>query len=400
MADNADQVPSTPVAIVGGGLVGMALALSLAQRGIASVLLEAGAIAVDQHEHFDDRTLVVNPASWQFWQDLGSWSQLATHATPIHHVHVSNQGQFGVVHFNHDELQVPQLGHVVAAKTLAQVLWQQVQAQPLIDYRQPAKLIDFSLQGNGVTLQIDCGDSQQTVQAQLMVAADGVQSNIRQQLQLATAVKSYERTAIICNVQTDQGHQHRAFERLTREGPMALLPFADRFGFVWSMNNQQADDLMAADDRTFMAQAQHNFGHRAGRFQTIGRRSRYPLYQIKVPKQHAKRVVLMGNAAHAVSPVSAQGLNLAVRGISRLSTVLGEHHRQGGDLGADAVLQAYQQLSESDQQRTLNYTDDLMTWFQIDEPLVNALRSLGLVAINASLSLKRKLFETAGGLRA
>ncbi|WP_223787906.1 FAD-dependent monooxygenase [Marinicella meishanensis] len=400
MADPAESMTTTPVAIVGGGLVGMALALSLAQRGIASLLLEAAAVDADPSEHFDDRTLVVNPAAWQFWQELGIWSLLDSQATPIHHVHVSNQGQFGVVHFNHDELQVPQLGHVVAAKTLAHELWQQVQQQPLIDCRQPAQLTDFQVQNDGVELQFDANGQGHTLQAQLLVAADGVQSAIRQQLQLATDIKSYERTAIICNVQTDQGHQHRAFERLTREGPMALLPFNNRFGFVWSMNNDQADAMMAADDATFMAQAQQGFGYRAGQFQTIGRRSRYPLYRIKVPKQHAQRVVLMGNAAHAVSPVSAQGLNLAVRGIKRLAAVLAEHHQQGNDLGAEAALQAYQQASERDQQRTLNYTDDLMTWFQIDEPLVNTIRSMGLVAINASLPLKRKLFETAGGLRA
>ncbi len=394
---NSDLI--TDVAIVGGGLVGMALALSLAQHKIKSVLLEAAEIPDNEQASFDDRTLVINPAAQNFWQSLNVWSEVEPLATAIDHVHVSNQGRFGVVNFSKEEMQVPQLGHVVAAKSLASLLLSKVRSEPLIEYLQPATLTTFEQQQSAINLHANKAQESIQISARLMVAADGVTSSIRKQLQLSTSVKSYERTAIICNIQTNQNHGNRAFERLTQEGPMALLPFHNRFGFVWSMNKAKADELMATDDAEFMRQAQQQFGHRAGQFQKIGRRSCYPLYQIKVPVQFADRVVLMGNAAHAVSPVSAQGLNLAVRGIKRLTEVLHNKHLLGMDLGAAEVLEAYQLASAADQNRTLNYTDDLMTWFKIDEPVVNAIRSMGLVAINSSLSLKRSLFETAGGLK-
>ena len=390
---------SADVAIVGGGLVGMALALSLAKNSIPSVLLEAGEIATDLQASFDDRTLVINPASHQFWCDLGVWSKIEPLVTTIDHVHVSNQGQFGAVNFDKKELQVPQLGHVVSAQSLAHVLLKQVSSEPLIQYLQPATLTVFDQGQDHIQLTAINNQNTLMIDAKLMVAADGVTSNIRKQLQLDTEVKSYQRTAIVCNLQSSQNHQNRAFERLTQEGPMALLPFHNRFGFVWSMKSDKAERLMAVDDVSFMQQAQKRFGHRAGEFKKIGRRSCYPLYQIKVPLQYADRVLLMGNAAHAVSPVSAQGLNLAVRGIKRLSDILNKNKQQGVDLGTKDVLEQYQKKSAMDQQRTLNYTDDLMTWFKIDTPLVNAMRSFGLVAVDASLSLKRTLFETAGGLR-
>ncbi len=398
------ETNDTEVVIVGGGLVGMALALSLAQQDIAVVLLEAQQVDSNTEVQFDDRTLVINPSSQLFWQALGLWSEVQPHVTSIDHVHVSNQGHFGVVQFTKDELDVPQLGHVVAAKTLANVLLKAVQQQPLIDHMQPAKLLEFAATEQHINLTVERTNEHQVaetvaVTAQLMVGADGVQSAIRQQLKLATAIKSYQRSAIVCNITTSQRHHNHAFERLTAYGPMALLPFNNRFGFVWSMPTAQAAAMLAADEPTFIQQAQQQFGYRAGEFQQLGRRSSYPIYQIKVPVQHAKRVVLMGNAAHAVSPVSAQGLNLAVRGIKRLSAQLQMAKAQGQCLGSESVLQAYQQASDADQQRTLNYTDDLMTWFQIDEPLVNACRSMGLVAVNASLSLKKALFKTAGGLR-
>ncbi len=392
------------VAIVGGGMVGMALALSLAQHDINSVLLEAMPASDDFSEQFDDRTLVINPASKLFWQDLGLWSEIEPHTTPINHVHVSNQGRFGLVQFDKDELKVSQLGHVVAAKTLAKLLFDAVKRQKMIDFLQPAQLHEFQQTDRHVNLSVANGDSVKTMAAQLMVGADGVQSPIRTQLKLATEVKSYDRTALVCNLITSQKHQNRAFERLTNHGPMALLPFTNRsghsrFGFVWSMQTDQAEELLAVDDDIFIEQAQQQFGYRAGEFQQISRRSSYPIYQIKVPVQHAHRTILMGNAAHAVSPVSAQGLNLAVRGIARLSEQLRLAKKQGQDLGDHSVLLAYQEASKQDQQRTLDYTDDLMTWFKIDEPLVNTCRSIGLVAINANLALKKMLFNTAGGLR-
>lgn len=400
---------ATEVAIVGGGMVGMALAISLAQKDITTVLLEAQSTQDETDEQFDDRTIVINPASQLFWQELGIWPELETHTTNIDRVHVSNQGRFGMVQFDKDELEVPQLGHVVAAKKLAKVLLEAVQKHKSIAMLQPAKLLEFEQADTHVSLSIEHEGSVKQVSAQLMVGADGVQSPIRSRLKLETAVKSYQRSAVICNIVSSQKHQHRAFERLTTNGPMALLPFSNgsghneseksRFGFVWSMPTEDAEHMLIADDSSFIGLAQQKFGHRAGQFQKIGRRSCYPIYQIKVPIQHAHRVVLMGNAAHAVSPVSAQGLNLAVRGIGRLSEQLHMVKQKGQDLGCDSVLTQYQQASDEDQQRTLSYTDDLMTWFKIDEPFVNTIRSMGLVAINASLNLKKTLYKTAGGLR-
>lgn len=400
----AEETLKTNVAIVGGGMVGMALALSLSKNQISTFLIESDAVDFKSDEQFDDRTLVINPASKLFWNKLGLWSTLEPHTTCIDTVHVSNQGQFGMVQFDKSELKVPQLGHVIAAKKLAQILVEEVKNNDQIKYLQPAKLISFEQGDDQVSLRLEQADKNIQVDAQLMVGADGVQSFIRKQLQLETLVKPYQRKAIICNITTDQKHHNRAFERLTQEGPMALLPFTNesgqnRFGFVWSMNEKQAEAMIEADDPEFMSVAQKRFGFRAGTIQKVGRRSQYPLFQIKVPVQHAHRVVLMGNAAHAVSPVSAQGLNLAVRGIDRLSDVLKKYRVKNMDLGASEVLKTYQQASNDDQNRTLNYTDDLMTWFKIDEPIVNAFRSLGLVAINANTSLKKSLYNTAGGLK-
>ncbi|TDR16839.1 FAD-dependent oxidoreductase [Marinicella litoralis] len=389
---------STDVVIVGGGLVGMATALKLAENGMSVIMLEAKLPDLNMHhDSYDSRTLVVNPASKAFWQQLGIWKKVETTATAINQVHVSNQGQFGNVLFDHNELEVMALGHVIEAHVLGAVLWEQLKQNANIKVLAPATMLDFSVAELNVDVLIE-SQGKQRLKAQLMVAADGAQSAIRTKLDLPFTTKSYDKSAVICNISTEQAHQNKAYERLTKSGPFALLPFKDRYGLVWSNSNERTDELMAMSEHEFMAQAKQAFGCRQGLFTQMGQRHRYPLFKIQVEKQFQPRIVLMGNAAHTVSPVSAQGLNLAIRGVKRLCKLLQDQFNQGGDLGSEALLSTYQTCSQADQDQIMAYTDDLMTWFKIDEPIINTIRSLSLVAIDSQIGLKKKLFSLAGGL--
>lgn len=395
-----DKADNCDITIVGGGIVGLAAALSLAGENCSVHVLEAGEtqqIITDQHPSFDDRTLVVNPVSRLFWQQLGLWSDLAPLSTVINQVHVSQKGQFGSVHFNHDDLQVDHLAHVVEAKELGRILWQRVTKHPQITLSAPAELTEFTAGRTDVSIHYKSDSHIKSHRSQLMLAADGARSFVRQKLALTTRTKNYHRTAIIANVMTELPHQHCAYERFTNSGPMALLPFKDRLGLVWTLPEKQAERMFNCDETDFINSLQHAMGYRLGRITRVGKRSRYPLYRITVPQQYKQRVLLMGNAAHTVSPVSAQGLNLGVRGIQRLSRVLAKAFDNQQDFGSDEVLADYQQQSWPDQQSILQYTDDLMTWFKLDQPLVNGLRSLGLLAVDSSTQLKRHFYQLAAG---
>ena len=401
----ATKLEVKEVVIAGGGMVGMGCALALAQAGIESVLLESQSIDSDQVskdvDDFDDRTLVVNPASELFWQNLGVWPELAGKLTPINKVHVSNQGHFGTVSFDAAQQKVSHLGQVVAAKDLAAILWQMINDNPKITVLSPAKLQSFEQLDGGIKVEVESDNQTQQIHAQLLIAADGARSGIREQLALPTTIKSYQRKALVCNVTLANSHNNTAYERLTKTGPLALLPFkSGRYGLVWSVTDQQADELLELPDDDLKAEIELAMGPRLGRISTLGNRSHYPLYQVKVAQQITPHVVLIGNAAHSVSPVSAQGLNLAVRGIKRLVDVLSEAKQSGQSLADYALLQQYQESSEADQESTMNYTDDLMRWFQIDTPIVNGLRSAGLLLIDSVPGLKRHLFLRAGGLKA
>lgn len=395
-----NKQPEYDVAIVGGGMVGMAAAISLSKLNLKICLLEHIETLDASHPSYDDRTLVVNGTSVQFWKNLNIWQDLSDVITPIDKVHVSNKGHFGSVQFDKDTLNVDALAYIVEAKKLGFALKNKIEEIKSIDVICPAQVIDFKKTNNQVAVDYTTDNGVQNLTCKLLLAADGVQSSIRKKLRLETRVKSYDRTAIICNITPELKHQFCAYERLTKTGPTAMLPFVqNRCGFVWTVEKDKADEILALSDSKFLQQAQAQFGYRLGKFTKVGKRSSYPLYLVTVPIQVKDRTILLGNAAHGMSPVSAQGLNLAVRDVAMLFDVIEQAISNNIDIGSQEILNTYQQNVQVDQSQTMNYTDDLMNWFKIDEPIVASIRSLGLLVLDQSVSAKRALFSRASGYR-
>jgi 2-octaprenyl-6-methoxyphenol hydroxylase len=386
--------------IVGGGMVGMAAAITLSKLDLSVCLLESIESENNTHPSYDDRTLVVNQASIQFWKNIGVWQTLLNDITSINKVHVSNKGHFGSVNFDAKSLQVDALAYIVEAKKLGIALQDIIKSNDCIKTICPAKVTEFKTLDNQVEVSYHINENNYQVISKLMLAADGVKSSIRQKLGLETVVKSYDRTAIICNITPQFKHHNCAFERLTNTGPTALLPFVqNRCGFVWTVEQKRAEAILNLTDEEFLTKAQDQFGYRLGKFLKTGARSSYPLYLVTVPTQVKSRVILLGNAAHSMSPVSAQGLNLAVRDVAMLSDIIESAINNNQDIGSDATLNYYQKNIEFDQSQTMNYTDDLMNWFKIDEPIVATLRSLGLLTLDNNLIAKKAIFSRASGYR-
>lgn len=397
--DNLSNI-TTDITIVGGGMVGMAAAIALSQLNLSITLIENVSVTEGFHPSYDDRTLVVNRASIKFWQNIGIWSELSEDITPVNKVQVSNKGHFGSVQFDAKEFNLDALAYIVEAKRLGLTLKNKIDKIDKITSICPANVIDFTTIDNKVTTSYLLNGTEKQISSTLMLAADGIQSKIRKKLDLETQVKSYDRTAIICNITPELKHKNCAFERLTKQGPTALLPFvSNRCGFVWTVANNRADDILELSDEAFLKQAQQQFGYRLGKFVKAGIRSSYPLYLVTVPKQTKSRVILIGNAAHGMSPISAQGLNLAVRDVANLFDVINQAQKHNEDIGSDSVLQSYQQSVELDQKQTMNYTDGLMGWFKIDNPIVAGVRSLVLMALEQNKTAKFELFTRASGYR-
>jgi 2-octaprenyl-6-methoxyphenol hydroxylase len=235
------------------------------------------------------------------------------------------------------------------------------------------------------------------------VAADGGDSPVRRRLGIPVLERGYGHTAVIANLTADRPHRGVAYERFTGSGPLAVLPMTeDRCSLVWTQRDADVPALLALEDREFLGAVQERFGHRLGRLLRVGRRAAYPLRLARVREMVRPRVALIGNAAHTLHPVAGQGFNLGLRDVAELAEALVDARAAGADPGALPVLERFARRRLPDQERVALVTDGLARLFVNPLLPVRLARSLGLVALDLALPLKRAVtrqFMGVGGRR-
>ncbi len=421
MSQSSSNAASDPqhfdydVVIAGGGMVGASLALLLNRysRGKMKLLVvesfqpptanQARLNPSEYHSSFDARSTALSYGSRQILESLAIWPLLSEQVSNIARIHVSDRGHFASSLFTSEQVGWPALGYVVENAWFGQVLMSQLQQQPAIEFLAPAKVMAIRHLAKGVELDID-SDSKSLCRAQLVVVADGVSSGLRQQLGIEARTQDYQQSALIANVSFSKPHHNQAYERFTGQGPMALLPLADskqreaRAALVWTLSQEDSEDLLQCEPGLFLSRLQQRFGHRQGEFTRVGERFCYPLKQVAACEQIRKGVVVMGNAAHSLHPVAGQGFNLAMRDSARLGALLVSALEQQQPLGELSLLQRYVQQQWFDQQKTINFSDYLPALFSSDFPPVSLLRNLGLSAMDLVPSAKKHFIHHAAGL--
>ena len=235
------------------------------------------------------------------------------------------------------------------------------------------------------------------------MVADGANSRLRDQLGIAVNQKPYQQHAVVANIASAEPHAGCAYERFTDTGPLALLPLlkADgiehRSALVWTLPAEQARHLRGCDEAAFLQVLQERFGYRLGRLIKVGERHEYPLSLVQSTEQVRQGIVVMGNAAHALHPVAGQGFNLALRDVAALGRVLGAGITAGLAPGDLQTLQRYQQRQQSDQDRTIQFSDRIPTLFMHADPVLSLGRDLALAGLDIMPSLKREFVRYAAG---
>jgi 2-octaprenyl-6-methoxyphenol hydroxylase len=267
-----------------------------------------------------------------------------------------------------------------------------------IEVISPARVTDIEIGGSRTCLSLDSAAGVNRLEARLVVAADGANSFIRSHLQIPTESRDYGQTAIICNITPEIAHDGRAFECLTDTGPFAVLPHTGtRCGLVWSVATDKAAEILDMDEPTFLARAQARFGSQLGAFTKAGERSAYPLKLVRATQDIRERLVILGNAAHAIHPIGAQGFNLALRDAAALAEVLADDDR--GDPGESALLHTYSQWRRQDQRDTIAASDGMTRLFAHRSAFAAGLRTTGLLAHAILPSLRRRSAIMAMGYR-
>ncbi|QOW46840.1 MULTISPECIES: 2-octaprenyl-6-methoxyphenyl hydroxylase [Acinetobacter] len=399
------------VIIVGGGMVGLSLALMLAKSNIAVKLLEAikypnyedGTVA-PYHSSFDARNTALSRRTVQIYQKLGLWAALQEHATPILEVHITEQGSFGKARLKADEEKVESFGQVIENAWLGRVLLSQVRQQPLIELIDGVQVTSLTQDQDEVYIEATRGEAYiHSLKAKLVIAADGRDSFCRQALGVGVDVHDYEQVAIVTAVQTSKPHNQVGFERFSHLGPLALLPLPGecRRSVVWPVTKGTEHEWLGEEnDQHFLDALQKTYGDRAGKFIKTGKRFSFPLSQVLAHKQAVGRVILMGNAAHTIHPVAGQGFNLCMRDADVLVRYLNQQIANAQDLGEPEMLKAYEQARLADQKRVIKFCDSVVRGFSNQNPVLKILRNTGLVAFDVIPGIKPLVANYAMGLKA
>ena len=398
------------VIIVGGGMVGLSLALMLAKQNIAVKLLEAikypnydDENLAPYHSSFDARNSALSRRTVQIYQELGLWSALQEHATPILEVNITEQGSFGKARLKAEQEKVESFGQVIENAWLGRVLLTEVQKQPLIELIDGVQVTQLTQDADMAYIDASRGEEQLSLQAKLVIAADGRDSFCRKALGIGASEHDYDQVAIVTTVQTSKPHNHVGFERFSSLGPLALLPLPGEYrrSVVWPVKKgTEGEWLGDENDQHFLDALQETYGDRAGKFQKTGKRFSFPLSQVLAEKQAVGRVVLMGNAAHTIHPVAGQGFNLCMRDAHVLVRFLTEQIAQNADLGDAVMLQAYEASRLTDQQRVIKFCDSVVRGFSNSNPILKFIRNTGLVAFDTIPGIKPLVANYAMGLKA
>ncbi|MBE2897549.1 2-octaprenyl-6-methoxyphenyl hydroxylase [Pasteurellaceae bacterium 20609_3] len=389
------------VVIIGGAMSGATLALMLAQAKLRVAVVEQHLPKAHHDGGFDARCIALSHGSMQLLNRVrGAQCSLLGAVRGdlcgIEQIHISDQGHSGMVTLEAAKLNLRALGAVVPLARMGEVLMRFINAQENIDYLAPASVerVDYLADSVQVTLT----DGSQ-LDSQLLVAADGTHSRTARAAGIGLETLSdYGQSAVIANVKTELPHQHRAFERFTANGPVALLPMHDNvMSLVWCERQARAEALMAASEPHFLSELQRAFGWRLGKLEHVSPRFCYPLKLQKAQLLHAQRLVLVGNAAQTLHPIAGQGFNLGLRDIATLAVMLGQAHAQGQDLGASALLSDYARARENDKTRIMQLTDSLVSIFA--NPLLPFAvgRNLGLGWLACNRTLRQHFIKPTLG---
>ena len=405
-----DQNMQQEVIIVGGGMVGLSLALMLAKTNIAVKLLEAisypnydDANLAPYHSSFDARNSALSRRSVQIYQELGIWDSLQQYATPILEVNITEEGSFGKARLIAAQEKVESFGQVIENAWLGRVLLSEVKKNPLIELIDGIQVMSLKQDEHLAYIEALKANELLQFQSKLVIAADGRDSFCRKALGVGASVHDYDQVAIVTTVQTSKPHSQVGFERFSPLGPLALLPLPGEYrrSVVWPVpKGTEGEWLGDENDQHFLDALQKTYGDRAGKFEKTGRRFSFPLSQVLAEKQAVGRVVLMGNAAHTIHPVAGQGFNLCMRDAYVLTRYLKQQVIKNADLGEAAVLKEYEKSRLKDQQRVIKFCDSVVRGFSNQNPILKFVRNTGLMCFENIPGIKPLVANYAMGLKA
>ncbi len=381
--------------VVGGGMVGAASALSLAELGLKVAIIEKTAPAPFSPEQaFDLRVSAISLASEQLLAQLGAWSQLTQwRMCPYKRLGVWETEQ-SYTEFNADDIKQTHLGHIVENRLIQLSLWQQVQQHSNITLFCPETLTKLEQTSTDVELTL----SSQIIHAKIVIGADGANSVVRKLVNIGTTGWDYAQSAMLINVRTQLPQQDITWQQFFQTGPLAMLPMPDNSAsLVWYHEKDQIKRLSAMSNEALGQEIMQSFPARLGSVEVVDK-APFPLTRRHANQYHKDRVVLIGDAAHTINPMAGQGVNLGFKDVKALQQVIAKAMGNGESWHHPEVLSRYQQNRRTDNLLMMTTMDALYLSFGHPSPLVKLARNAGLMLVNKLPSVKNKALAYACGI--
>ena len=386
--------------ILGGGLVGMTLALAAAKQGMSSHVIDRADPAELTAEGFDDRATAISTASWHLFENIGIAAGLEQFACDIAAIAVTDQNKPGRLDFQ-PGADGGTLGRMFPNRRLRLALFEAAAKEPLIHWVAKAHVIERQRSEYGVAAVLADG---QKLKGRLMIAAEGRQSPTRDAAGITLAKWDYKHRAIIAGLTHEKPHGNVAWEIFYPAGPFALLPLNDdadgthRSSLVWTVSEADGAGVMKLGDRAFLAEVEKRMGGALGKVQSVGQRSSYPLGFHHTAKITGERLALIGDSAHGIHPIAGQGLNLGLRDVGALVEVLADGARLGLDPGDPELLKRYETWRGLDSFMVALATDGLTRLFGVPGKTASAVRRIGMAAVQRTPVLKDFFMNEARGV--
>jgi len=395
------EIIRSDIVVVGAGMVGAAAALGLANLGYQVTVVEARSAPAEFDPAFvDNRVSAVTRASEQLLNKLGVWDAICDmRISPYEQMHVWDSDDNGAIHFDAADLGEPSLGYIIENSVIQLALWQALQSHDKVLLMNPATVVEVC--EDATDRRLLTLDDQRQIETQLLIAADGKHSRLRDLLGIETRGWLYDQHALVATV-TTAGHQYTAWQRFMPAGPLAFLPLSTdndkACSIVWSTSPEMAQSLMALPEDDFLQQLQQASQGYLGPISAVESRSVFPL-ELKHAQTYIKPgFALIGDAAHAIHPLAGQGVNLGFEDVVALLDILQSARQQSRHPGHLHSLRKYERARKGDNLLMLASMDGFKRLFSNRIKALSVLRSSGLNLVNQSGALKNFLVRYAMGL--
>jgi 2-octaprenylphenol hydroxylase len=381
------------VCIVGGGTVGLTLALGLAKAGIDTLVIDSNPAPMPLQTQFENRVSAISLASQTQFEQLGVWQDIVSErATPYTHMDVRDQDSFGKIAFNNKELDIPELGHIIENSAIRYALFNALEQLDNANLYFNTRYQTIHQTETDVLITLECGTP---IMSKLLVAADGANSAIRTQFKMPLTFWDYDHHAIVATVKTQLPHEATARQVFLDTGPLAFLPLQDEHhhSIVWSTSPEEAKRLMALPNIEFNKALNAAIDGQCGLCEVADDRAVFPLKMRYAQQWVNGKIVLMGDAAHTIHPLAGLGMNLGLKDAAVLIAQLNKE----GEFASNRSLREYERQRKLDAQKHIVMMQGLKELFEGANPIKKLIRGAGLSLVDNLGPIKTLFAKEAVG---